>query len=417
MDIPREDLIKKRRRRRIIGIVATVALVGGALFGLSRLREAAPTVDRDTVWVDTVRRGTMIREVRGVGSLVPEDIRFITSRTTGRVEEILIRSGTEVTTGDRILELSNPELEQQLREAQLQLRAAEADRANLRVQLEGGILEARSAFAQLNARFQTAKLESEVNEELHAEGLVAELDLKRSRVNAEQLAIQVDLEEQRLAFRQEALKPQLAAQQAQVDQTAARYALVAEQVEALIVRATAAGVLQRLNLELGQQVNPGDTLAQVADPSRLKGVIRVPEIQAKDIVLGQPATVDTRNGVVEGRVARIDPAVESGTVAVDIALTGELPRGARADLTVEGTIVLDRLEDIIYVGRPYYGRDGSSISLFRLESNGASAVRIPVLFGRSSVNTIEVVQGLQPGDQVILSDTTQWNDHDRLNLN
>lgn len=386
-------------------------------FGLSSLKPAAPTVDRNLVWIGKVERGPMIRQVRGLGTLVPEDIRWLAARTQGRVEEIVLRPGAQVEPDDVILILSNPDVEQAAEAAASQLTAAEAELVNLKVQLERQLLEAEASAARAKADYEQSRLRAEVNEELFADGLVSPLELQLSKVTAEEAATRHNIEQKRYNFAKDSIAPQLAVKEAEVNRARAVARLRRAEADALHVRAGMAGVLQQLPVEIGQQVQPGANLARVADPRRLKAEVRIAETQAKDIMIGQLATIDTRNGIVEGRVARVDPAVQNGTVLVDVALEGELPRGARPDLSVDGTIQLERLDDVVYVGRPAFGQERSTVSIFRLDEDGTYATRTQVQLGRSSVNSIEVVQGLQPGDRVILSDMSQWDSNDRIRLN
>lgn len=415
MDIPRKTSYGRLRR-------ALYALIGAGVIalitvGVSRLKPAAPSVDRATVWVDTVKRGPMLRQVRGLGTLVPEEIRWIPAITEGRVERRLVQPGAAVKADTVLLELSNPELEQAALEAEMQLKAAEAEYTNLRVQLESQLLTQRAQAATVQADYHQAKLQAETNEELAKNHLISDLTLKLSKVRAEELATRHEIEQKRLAISSESVKAQLAVQQARVEQLRALFQLRRSQVEALRVRAGVAGVLQQVLVEVGQQVTPGTNLARVADPTRLKAEIRIAETQAKDIQIGQKASIDTRNGVVPGHVIRIDPAVQNGTVTVDVALDGPLPKGARPDLSVDGTIEIERLDDVIYVGRPAFGQERSTVGLFKLINGGKEAVRVQVKLGRSSVNTIEILEGLQPGDQVILSDMSAWDAFDRIRLN
>ena len=417
MDIPRPDRAKKKNQRRlIVGSLAGLALVVISI-GVSQLRPAAPSVERSAVWIDTVKRGPMLRQVRGLGTLVPEDIQWIAARTEGRVEKIVARPGKIVSANDVLCVLSNPELTQEANAADLDAKSAEAKLASLRVQLEGQVLDRRAEHAKLDADLQQAKLRLSVNEQLSKNGLVAELELKLSRVLAADLQSRFDIDIQRLKFMEDSLRPQLAVQEADVERLKAAATLKRGQVDALQVRAGMEGVLQALPLEVGQRVTVGLNLARVADPSRLKAEVRIAETQAKDIQIGQPAMVDTRNGTVAGEVVRVDPAVQNGTVKVDIALTGALPKGARPDLSVEGVIELERLDDVIFVGRPAYGQERGKVGLFKLSADGREAVRTSVDLGRSSVNTVEILAGLQPGDKVILSDMSTWDSHDRVRLN
>ncbi len=415
MDIPRPNQAAAKRKKRITWIVIAVIALGGITFGLSRLKPAAPTMDRNLVWVDTVQRGPMVRQVRGLGTLVPENIRWVAARTQARVEKIILRPGEPVTEDSIILEMSNPDVTQAAETAESSLQAARAGLTNLKVQLQSQLLAAESAAANAKASYETARLRAEVNEELFADGLVSRLELELSKVTAEEAATRNQIEQKRFAFAQESIKPQLAVQEAEVARLEAQARLRLAEAEALKVRAGMKGVLSALPVEVGAQVQPGQNLARVADPTDLKAEIRIAETQAKDIAIGQLAKVDTRNGVVDGHVVRIDPAVQNGTVLVDVTLDGPLPRGARVDLSVDGTIELERLDDVIFVGRPAFGQEKSTVGIFKLQPDG-TAVRTQVELGRSSVNTIEVIRGLQPGDQVVLSDMSQWDSHDRVRL-
>jgi len=416
MDIPRPDQSNAKRKKRIIyGVIAAIALVGITVL-LARLKPAAPTVERNLVWVDNVKRGQMLRQVRGLGTLVPEEIRWIAARTQGRVDRIILRPGAEVTTDSVILILANPDVEQAAANADSQLGAAEAALTNLRVQLERDVLAAEAAAANAKADFEQSRLRAEVNEQLFADGLVSQLELRLSQVTAEQAATRHAIEQKRYAFSQESIKPQLAVQEAEVARLRSQARLRHDELDALQVRASMTGVLSALPVEVGAQVQPGTNLARVADPTRLKAEIRIAETQAKDIAIGLPATIDTRNGIVAGRVARIDPSVQAGTVTVDVIIDGALPRGSRPDLSVDGTIELERLDDVINVGRPAFGQERSTVGIFRLDADGSYATRTQVQLGRSSVNTIEIISGLQPGDRVILSDMSQWDSADRIKL-
>lgn len=417
MDIPRPNVAKEKRKKRIMyGVIAAVAVIG-VTFALSRLKPAAPTVERNLVWIDTVKRGPMVRQVRGLGTLVPEEIRWIAARTQGRVDKIILRPGAIVEPGTLILELTNPDVESAAANAESQLLAAEAQLSNLRVQLESQLLQAEAAASRAKSTFETAKLQAQVREELFRDGLVSELELRLMKATAEEARVGNDIEQKRYAFAKESIAPQLAVQQAEVARLRSLAKLRQEELEALQVRSSMAGVLSALPVEVGAQVQPGTNLARVADPSRLKAEVRIAETQAKDIAHGQVAYIDTRNGVVEGRVSRIDPAVQNGTVLVDVTIQGDLPRGARPDLSVDGTIELERLDDVVYVGRPAFGQERSTVGIFKLDPASSDAVRTQVQLGRSSVNTIEIVQGLQPGDRVILSDMSQWDSNDRIRLN
>jgi HlyD family secretion protein len=416
MDIPRPSQAKAKRKKRIIGIVVGVVALSLAIFGLSRLKPAAPSVDRNLVWVDEVKRGPMVRQVRGLGTLVPENIRWVAARTQARVDRIILRPGAIVEPGSVILEMTNPDVEQAAETARSSLQAAEAQLANLRVQLQSQLLQAESNAAAAKAAYEQSRLRAKVNRELFADGLVSSLELQLSEVTAEEADTRHQIEQKRFTFAQESIEPQLAVQRAEVARLRAQARLRQAEAEALTVRAGMSGVLSALPVEVGAQIQPGQNVARVADPTELKAEIRIAETQAKDIMLGQLASIDTRNGVVEGNVSRIDPAVQNGTVLVDVTLTGELPRGARPDLSVDGTIELERLDNVIFVGRPAFGQEGSTIGIFRLDEDG-HATRTQVRLGRSSVNTIEVLNGLTPGDRVILSDMSQWDTNDRVKLN
>ena len=417
MDIARPDLLEKKKRRNLAWAGGAAVIVVLLTLGISRLKPAAPAVERSTVVIDTVKRGEMVREVRGLGTLVPEDIRWIPAVTEARVERLVLLPGTRVTPDSVILELSNPELEQQALEAESQARAAEARYTELKVRLESQLLDQKAAAARVQAESKQARLRADADTELAKDGLIAGLTLKLSQSAAEELEHREGIEQQRLGIAGEAIEAQLRVQQAEVEQRRALARLRRSQVEALRVRAGLGGVLQIVPVEVGQRVTPGTNLARVARPERLKAVIRVPETQARDVVPGQKAVVDTRNGVVPGRVVRVDPAVQNGTVTVDLALLGELPKGARPDLTVDGTIELERLENALHVGRPAMGQPQSTVGLFRLVKGTSEAVRVKVRLGQASVSTIEIVDGLAEGDEVILSDTAAWDSTDRIRLN
>ncbi len=416
MDIPRPDVAKKKKIRRIIYTGAGLLAVLVITVALSRLEPAAPSVNRATVYLDTVKRGSMLRQVRGPGTLVPEEIRWISARTDGRIERRAL-PGIRVEADTIVLEMSNPELEQAAMDAKFQLLAAEAEFVDLKVQLQSQFLNQRAEAASVQAEYNQARLQAEADEKLREEGLIGDLIVQMSRVRAKELAIRHELEQKRLEIASESVEAQLAARRARVEQFRALAELRHEQVRALKVRAGIDGVLQQVPVEEGQQVTPGTILAKVARPDKLKAELRIAETQAKDIEVGQKATIDTRNGLIEGKVIRVDPAVQAGTVQVDVALIGPLPKGARPDLSVDGTVELERLEDILYVGRPAYGQAESTIGLFRILEDGKTAVRVQVQLGRSSVSTIEIVQGLNENDQVILSDTSAWDSYDRIRLN
>lgn len=417
MDIKRpKSAARNRLARKIIYVVVAIAAVSLITYAVSRLKPAAPGVERSTVWIDTVKRGGMLRQVRGLGSLVPEDVRVIAAATQGRVERILVRPGTEVSAGTVLIELSNAEAQQAAQDAEYQLKAAQADYNNLRVKLESDRMTQQASAATVRSDYQQAKIQLDTDEQLAREGLVAPLLLKLSRVKVEELANRYKIEQQRLDVNVKAVQAQLAAQQARIAQIQALSALKRNQVASLRVLAGTNGVLQQMQVEVGQEVTPGTNLARVAEPQHLKAELKIAETQAKDIQLGQPASIDTRNGVIPGHVSRIDPSVLQGTVTVDVALDGALPQGARPDLSVDGTIELENLKNVLYVGRPAFGQANSTVGMFKLEDGGKSAVRVNVHLGRSSVNTVEILDGLQEGDQVILSDTSQWDSSNRILL-
>ena len=414
LDIPRKAPNRKLRRILIAG--GGIILLAAITLGLSQLKPAAPNVEKNTVWVDKVRRGLMLRQVRGTGTLVPEIVLFIPAATEGRVERILILPGSVVKADSVLLELSNSELELAARDAELQLRAAIAEFENIRAKLESEKMDQEAIAAQVKSEYLAARLRAEADESLAKEGLVPDITLKISKGKEEEFALRYEIEKKRLNVSAGSVKAQINVQQTKVDQMRALYQLRKDQVAALRVRAGTDGVLQQLPVQVGQRVTPGTTLAKVAQPEKLKAELKIAETQAKDILIGQVASVDTRNGVIPGHVIRIDPAVQNGTVTVDVALDGPLPKGARPDLTVDGTVELERLDNVLYVGRPASGQEESAITLFKIDRDGTMAHRVKVKLGRSSVNTIEVIEGLSEGDSVILSDMSQWDEFDRIKL-
>ncbi len=413
MDIPR-----KPRTKRLPYLLTGIALivVTVATVGLARLKPAVPSVERATLWLDTVKRGPMLREVRGPGSLVPEQIRWVSAVTAGRVERILVQPGAPVEPGTLLLELSNPDVQLESLDAQRQLTLAQAETASLRAALQTQLLAQEAALATARSDYQDARRAAAAAERLNREGLNSTNEVERARDRAEELATRFEAEQKRLEISRETIQTQLDLRESQVQRLKAICEFHRGQVSSMRVTAGAKGVLQELPLQVGQWVNPGALLAKVVQPERLKAVLRVPETQAKDVAVGQRAVVDTRNGTVAGRVVRIDPAVQEGTVAVDVALAGPLPQGARPDLTVDGTIEIERLADVVYVGRPAFGQANGVVGMFKLTDGGRFAVRTNVRLGRSSVNTIEVVQGLRPGDRVILSELSEWDSADRIRL-
>jgi HlyD family secretion protein len=416
MDFTRPSNLRQKRIRQAISVAIGLIVIAAISVGLSRLQPAAPTVEAATLWPDTVKRGPMVRQVRGLGTLVPEDIRWIPATTQGRVERILLRPGTAVTPDSVILELTNDQLETDVQDAQLKLLAAEASLANLRVQMQNDLLQQRATAASIEADYNKARMQAEMNEALAKDKLVSDLVLRQSKLDAEQLAIRRGIAQEQLATRAEASRAQIAVQQSSVDQARAVLQLKQRQRGELRVRAGLTGMLQLVPVDVGQQVAPGANLARVANPRRLKAEIKIAETQAKDVQIGQSAAVDTRNGIVSGHVMRIDPSVQNGTRTVDVSLEGDLPKGAVPDLSVDGTIELERLNDVVYMGRPAFGQDQSTVGIFKVNAAGAEATRVQVQLGRSSVNTIEVLNGLQPGDKVILSDMSAWDAFDRVRL-
>ena len=418
MDIQRPSNARAKKIRRIIYAAAAFLLIGGVSYGLSRLRPAAPTVDRATIWPDEVKRGPMLREVRGLGTLVPEDIRWIPAQTNATVERIVLRPGATVHPNSVILELSDPQLQRDLLDAGYLLKGAEADYANLKVQVNSQLMNQKSTEASVRSDYEQARLQHDVDVKLMKEGIQSSHVEELSRVKEDQLAIRLQLEAERTRVATDSGAAQLAAQEAKVEEQRALYNLKKSQYDALHLRAGIEGVLQLVPVEEGQQVTPGTNLARVADPHKLKAEIKIPETQAKDVLIGQKATIDTRNGIVDGHVSRTDPSVQNGTVTVDVSMDKPFPpgSGARADLSVDGTGELENLKDVLYVGRPVNGQSDSTIGLFKIVGDGSEAVRVNVKLGRSSVNTIEIRDGLKVGDKVILSDMSQWDNFDRIRL-
>ena len=417
MDIKRTGKSKLKKRIRIgILIVVGLAAVGGITFALAKLKPAAPTLDRGTAVIETVKRGEMRREVRGNGTLVPQVTRWVPAPAEGRVERILVQAGVEVGAGTVIVELSNPQMQQQAMDAEFQVKAAEADQESLRVRLESDSMTQQSATASINAEYSQAKLQLDTDEALAKQGLVADLSLRISRVKVKDLANRLRVEQERLAIAGKATKAQLNATTARLQQLRTMARLRKDQVEALKVRSGTNGVLQVVAVQEGQQVTPGVNIARVADPASLKAELKINETQIKDVRIGQPVAVDTRNGIIQGHVSRIDPAAREGTFVVDAELTGPLPGSARPDLSVDGTIELERLNNVLYVGRPAFGQGQQTVGMFRLTPDGQEAVRTQVALGRSSVSTIEILSGLKEGDQVILSDTSTLDSYTRIRV-
>ena len=418
MDIIREDISEKKRRKRIVMAAAGAAAILLITLGLSRLKPAAPTVEKSTIWMDTVKRGPMLRQVRGPGALVVESsgIRVLSAQTDGRVERLLLEPGAIVQPDTVILEMSNPMLQRDALDAEQALKAGQAELANTRVKVQRETLDQKAAAATVESDFHQAELQAQTNEGLFKEGIVASLTLKLSQVRAEELKTRNALEQERMAIAEDSAKAQTEAAEAHFQQLKVQADLMRSQMEGLKVRAGIPGVLQEIPIQVGQRVTPGTMLAKVVQPTKLKAQLKIAETQAKDVAIGQPASIDTRNGIVPGKVSRVDPSSQNGTVTVDVALEGELPLGARPDLSVDGTIELDRLKDVLYVGRPAFGQEKSLVGLFRVEEDGDEAVRVKVKLGKSSVNTVEILEGLKPGDKVILSDMSAWDAHDRVRL-
>jgi HlyD family secretion protein len=417
MDIKRPPKSKlKKKIRTAVMIIVGVATLGGITYGLTKLKPAAPTLDPSTAVIDTVKRGEMVRDVRGNGTLVPEVTRWVPAPAEGRVESLPLQAGVEVSADTVIAELSNPQMEQQATDAEFQVKAAEADEENLRVRLESDTMTQKAAIATINSQYSQAKLQLDADEVLHKQGLVADLTVKISRVAVQDLANRLKVEQERLGVAGRATNAQLNAAASRIQQLRVMAKLRREQVDALKVRAGTAGVLQQVSVQVGQQVTPGLNIARVADPASLKAVLRVAETQIKDVRIGQPVLVDTRNGIIQGTVARIDPAAREGTFEVDASLVGPLPPSARPDLSVDGTIELERLNDVLKVGRPAFGQANQTIGMFVLTPDGSEAVRTTVRLGRNSVSTIEIVDGLKEGDKVIISDTSALDSYNRIRI-
>ncbi len=416
MDIARPELAKAKKIRRIIYGSGAVLLLIVITLVLSKLKPAAPTVDRSTVWSGTVARGNMLREVRGLGTLVPEDIRWIPAQSNARVDRIVLRSGATVKPDSIILELSDPQLQDDTLAAQLAYKEAQADYDNLKVQLDSQLMALKETNAGLLGQFNQDRLQAQTDKQLADQGLKASVLAQQSQMRADQEEIQLKLDNQKLDIQAEANKAQLESQAAKVDSARALYNLKESQVNALHVRAGINGVLQDVPVDVGQQVTPGTNLCRVADPTHLKATIQVAETQAKNVLPGQKASIDTRNGIVSGHVTRVAGNVVNGTVDVDVSLDGALPQGARPDLSVDGTIEIENLQNVLYVGLPVHGEPNSTVGLFKLVDSGDEAERTTVKLGRASVTTIEVLGGLNEGDQVILSDMSAWDNVDRIKL-
>jgi HlyD family secretion protein len=416
MDKPRFGVARSKKIRRIIFLILFILVATAMTYGLSKLKPAAPSVERATLWSDKVKRGPMLRDIHGTGTLIPEDFRWIPSNRNGLVEKINVRIGDTVAPNTLLAELSNPDLEQSLMDTTLQIKAAEAELVNMRASHENAVLNQQIQIANLEAASKRARLQADTDDELARRGLGSQLNARLSQLTSENSADQVQREKQRIEVNEKAADAQIAAQEARLDQLRAASDMKKRQIEELRIRAGVSGVLQQLSIEAGQLVAAGATIAKIAEPGRLKAQLRIPETQAKDLVLGQAASIDTRVGIVPGRVIHIDPAAVQGTVTVDVRLEGEMPKGARPDLSVDGTIEIERLTDVLFVGRPANGQADMTVQLFKVLATG-EAIRAKVHIGRISVNSIEVVEGLQEGDEVILSDMSMWDAYDRIRLN
>jgi len=418
MDIARPEFKLQKRRRRIAWLAGGTVLLIAVTIGVSRLKPAAPEVERSTVWTDTVKRGSMLRQVRGLGSLMPSQdfTRQIPAETEATVVRIHMLAGSQVKADTILLEMSNPQVEQAAVDAELQLKAAQAGYQSLSVKLRSDMMTQKAGAATVTADYSQAKLQSETDKALFDLGVISGLAYKTSKSKADEFTTRNNIEDQRLNINQKAIQSQMAEQQAKVDEIRALAELKQNQLDALKVRAGIEGVLVDLPLQVGQHVLPGTMLAKIVQPDHLIAELKVAETQARDVQIGQPAIVDTHNGTIAGSVMRVDPAVQNGTVTVDVKLTGELPKGARPDLSVDGTIDLEHLDDVLYVGRPAFGQESSTISLFKLNTNGKGAVRVPVRVGRASVNSIQILEGLHAGDTVILSDMSRSDNADRIRL-
>jgi HlyD family secretion protein len=419
MDIARDESVKrkKRQKRMLLSIVAIVA-VAGLTLGVSRLKPQAPGVDAGTLWPDTVKRGSMLRQVRGLGSLkpIPEDIRVIPAETDVQVDRILVLPGTPVKADTVIMEVSNPQVVQEAMDADLQLKGSEADYMNTKAKVANDLQTLKSEAATVKADYEEARRVAQSNRELVKIGVLSQQALKTSEGKEEELATRNQIELDRIAMNEKAIETQLAVQQAKIDQSRALAQLKHNHLDALKVRAGIPGVLQEVDVQVGQRAPQGTILGKVVQPEHLKAELKIPETQTKDIEIGQPAEIDTHNGIIRGEVMRIDPAAQNGTFTVDVKLLGELPKGARPDLSVDGTITLEKLENVLYVGRPAFGQERSTVGMFKIDPDGKTAMRVPVELGRSSVNSIEIIRGLKEGDQVILSDMSRWDNVDRIRL-
>jgi HlyD family secretion protein len=416
VDIVRPEIKHKKKMRRIAYIVAAVVLIPLMTYALSRLKPAAPSVDGGTVWTGTVKRGPMLRDVRGLGTLVPETIRLIPAVTDGQVQTRYLLPGTPVKANTVIFDLVNPQLQQETLDAEYQLKGAQAAYEQTKAQLQNQLMDKRTLAASISSQYRTAEMVKQTKEQLGANGLAPMLDVKTAQVQAEELAKENDLAQKEVETFDNSIAAQLAVQEATVNQKRAMWELKKSQMDQLHIRPGIDGMLQELDVEVGQKVTMGTVLARVAQPTHLKAQLKIAETQAKDILIGQKATVDTHNGIIPGHVTRIDPAVVNGTVTVDVGLDGPLPTGARPDLSVEGTVEIERLADVLFVERPVHGEANSTVGIFKVIDDGKEASRVQVQLGRTSVNTVEIVKGLEIGDKVILSDMSAWDNYDRVQL-
>jgi HlyD family secretion protein len=403
-------------RRIVLGVVGLL-VIGGVTLALSKLKPAAPTVERATVWIDDVKRGPMLRQVHGLGTLVAEDILLVPAEFDGRVDKRNVLAGVIVKPDTVLMVLSNPDMELAANDLEWQVKQAKANYEDLKVKMESSQLDQTSTVAKTKSDYVQAKLSLDRDRELFKLNLKPDLEVKLSEAKFDELDGRLKNEQQRLSILGKSIQAQLDSQNVQIEKLQAAYALKKKQVEQLVIRAGAAGVLQEIPVQVGQRVTPGTVLARVSQPDHLKAELKIPETQARDILIGQPAQVDTRNGIIDGKVMRIDPAAVNGTVTIDVKLLGALPQGARPDLSVDGTIEIERLADVVYVGRPVFGQPNSQVTLFKLDDDGKGATRIPVKLGRTSVNTIEITDGLKVGDKVILSDMQNWDAQNRIRLN
>ena len=425
MDIVRPDIKRKKVRRQVLTGIAVLAVIVAASMAAARLKPAAPLVERGTVWTDVVKRGPMLRQVRGPGTLVPREdkLRLIPSQTDGTVVRILVLPGAKVGPDTVIMELASPEVVQKAQDASLQLKSALADYRNTQVKLQSDLMDQKSSAADIGAQYNQAQLQAKTDKSLYDLGVISGLAYSDSKGKADALTTKNQLEGQKVVINEKALESQLAVQQTKVEQARAEAELMQKDLDSLTVRAGIGGVLVDLPelseghpLQVGTHVAAGTTLAKIVQPDQLKASLKIAETQARDIQLGQPASIDTHNGIINGTVERIDPGVQNGTVTVDVELQGELPLGARPDLSVDGTIDLQRLTDVLYVGRPAFGNENSTVGLFKLDPDGKTATRTPVKVGRASVNAIQVIEGLSEGDTVILSYMSRWDDKDKIRL-